>query len=199
MSLPYTARVQCTLLAITDGDRLLAGLLALVLCLMALVLWLFPIILLGRAWRGMTRLRRTRAMRGMIAVMFLLTAALLIGVPHVRYDIEDDPASDDGIYIVDHAIGVTSWFVRREEDRTVMGAFSRGLPVAPTMIERSEISLIGVFALLPALAAMWLIARWLWREMPGFYRRPDSRCDWCDYDLRGSPSPVCPECGETVE
>ena len=191
--------MECALLAITDGDRLLAGLLALVLCLMALVLWLFPIILLGRVWRGMTRQRRTRGMRGMIAIMFLLTAALLIGVPHVRYGIEDDPAGGDGIYIVDHAVGVTSWFVRREEDRSVLGSIRRNLPVAPTMIERSEISLVGMVAMLPALAAMWLIARWLWREMPVFYRRPNGRCDWCDYDLRGSPSPVCPECGETVD
>ena len=188
------------LLAITNVDRLTAGLMALLVCLLALIIWIFPIILLGRLWRHMTRPKRQRSMRVMIAIMFLLTAGLLIAVPHVSHDIVDDPASKDPgdeIFIESRCVGITSWYVRREELRlirpTTVPVFAAVAPV-----ETAEINLIGMLALVPALAAMWLLARWLWREMPDFYRRPAGRCDVCDYDLRGNASPVCPECGETT-
>jgi len=189
------------LLAITNGDRLIAGLTALLLCLLALIIWIFPIILLGRFWRHMTRPRRQRGMRVMIVIMFLLTAALLIGVPHTSYDIMDDPASanaadGDEIVVESRCVGITSWYVRREEMRLIRP--TTGVAVAPMHIETAEVNLIGMLALVPALAAMWLLARWLWHEMPAFYRRPAGRCDVCDYDLRGNASAVCPECGETV-
>ena len=190
------------MLAITNGDRLTAGLVALLLCLLALIVWIFPIILLGRFWRHMTRPRRQSSMRVMIAIMFLLTAGLMIAAPHVSYDIMDDPVSadpDDEIFIESRCVGITSWYVRREEIRLIQ---SRANPawtgVAPIPIETAEVNLIGMLALLPALAGMWLLARWLWREMPALYRRPAGRCDVCDYDLRGNASPVCPECGETI-
>src|SRR5262245_54741556 len=106
------------LLAITNGDRLLAGLTALLLCLLALIIWFFPIILLGRLWRHMTRPRRQRSMRAMIAIMFLLTAAFMIAVPHTSYEVIDDPASRDAvdgdeIAVESRCVGVTSWYVRR--------------------------------------------------------------------------------------
>lgn len=186
------------MLAITNGDRLTAGLLAVLGCLLALIVWLFPILALGRLWRHMTRGPRTRCMRLMIAAMFLFSAGLLIGVPHTSYDIEM-LTLDDMIDIQNDSIGVTSWYTHRIEDRTFVPPMSQGTPIVPAIFETNEISLVGIFAILPALAAMLALAIWLGRNMPGFYRRPEDRCDECDYDLHGHHSPVCPECGEVVK
>ena len=64
-------------------------------------------------------------------------------------------------------------------------------------------------ATLPLLTLVWLTIffgqvkrrerRLLRRRLRQLY--PDGRVNWCircDYDLRGSPGPNCPECGEAI-
>lgn len=182
------------LLAITDWDRLGAGLLSLLLCMVAFIVALFVIIALGRLWRRMTRAPRARSMQAVIVIMFLLAAGLMIGVPHTSFDWKYER---DMFATQSHCFGITSWLVRAETNNarlvTLLGVRpNRGIATT------TSIHIVGILALLPSLAAIWLLARWQWRNLPGFYRRPDGRCDVCDYDLRGHHSPVCPECGEPV-
>lgn len=177
------------MLAITAGEQIGHGLLGVLLSLGAFILWLFPVIGLGFLWTRLNRPTRERAMRRMIFVLLLLTVAGVVFVPSTGFEVTDDATYDNPPFVREHRIGLTAWFV----ERTTYGGGAFG-----SSTTTRHWSALGVIAILPVIAAMVLLARWQWRELPRLYRRPDGRCDWCNYDLTGSASPVCPECGETI-
>lgn len=59
--------------------------------------------------------------------------------------------------------------------------------VSLTLRTRGEVALTIIWCIL----AGWVLLSWFIRRRP----RHSLLCCVCDYDLRGSPSGVCPECG----
>ncbi len=182
----------------TTVDHLASGLLGLLLCMLAFIVWLFVVIMLGWVWRRVTKRPRERAIQAILVVLLVLTAALMVGVPHTAYEGEFDDPDNSFDYSQLDCYGVTSWYVMRTDWTPAPPTLPGWTLMTNTSMPKAEISIVGIIAQLPSLIVLFLLARWQWRNVPGFYRRPDSHCDWCDYDLRGHHSPVCPECGETV-
>jgi hypothetical protein len=186
------------ILAITTGERIGNGLWGILLSLPAFIVWLFAIIGLGFVWRRLNRSTRERSMCLLILGMLVLTLGAVIGMPYRAYDIEslDDP--DNPVFAEEMRVGLTAWFVRREVDHAYTPSLYQGPPLPPNVEISSHFSVVGLVSMLPTVVALIWLARWQWRELPKFYRRSDGRCDWCNYDLSGSHSPVCPECGEII-
>lgn len=75
------------------------------------------------------------------------------------------------------------------------GVFWKG-GARPTGWQELDIGLDGWFAVV-FLSVAWLLAAWNFIGVP-WRRRRRGGCLRCGYDVRDIPSPVCPECGQTI-
>ncbi len=113
-------------------------------------------------------------------------------VPTTGYEFEESVTPDEDVaYTELERIGITFWYVKSTRFESLNSPISAGTTSV-------EFSIVGILAILPLFIALGMLGRWLYCFLPHRYRRPDDRCDHCDYQLTGITSPVCPECGEVI-